>query len=868
MQPKSYVRLAPQAAVKTSIRSLNDALLLFSGLTPVSYEPYSDGIEVYFLDPIREKLVGADADDPLVLSLEQLFIRYPPLEPIAYPSLDGFRGVYLWIPPLSLGKREWKGVVEALCVEGVKTISLTACVSNTVRRMLRDIEVDVKDAIYRGLPPFSSGSVDREVGLARLRRVVMMPVIGGFNTTALRVRLIGERFQAVIVYGVDTRTVGVKCDDAKLREVEVTASSGSPKELINKVKELLRECAPEHYDPLDLSYVNYCFNGRYITTSPLAQNARCPPCLEKRRVKNRGVCRDLPGLGRVHYMRRIFPRVYVRFNRGIEPRSKPIFKDNVSRPRIPFDIGLIDKLSFTVNVDSLEMYLPPRGGVIEVKLGVKPYARDPETEGIAVFIAEPVIDMALDLMLDYDGKIDYRRYDASPLMQEFERRFKFKPKSLKVEPYRIVATKFFIVKKYNNIYRFLEKLPAEFKSWNWYDELERVPSAEELKSKHYVEFKLFFGDAVSHTVAHIFYIAAATRGGMPSQYLKPVRSSVELGEMKYWMSALVESSYYGSLRLGLQAWEWLSSNDPKGDPAHGFARILRDYVKQVESAEREVSQAMRSEALEALIMLYDSYGVEKRRVLSEIVKSVETLLNALTGKGYYLDFNLFSMAVSYLLTSGDWISFASRRAAASEHLVEEVVKDVVDLVVVALGPAYGLDGSHYSIYLDKECSDTYMQGLTTSKIALKFLMAASGLLEPGGVLSFKGSKPMKRLISYASREVKISSAYVNMEALKFLEREVLARGIKTRLVLDDRNFESDEAGKLRNYLEELSRKYSESFSYEVVSGSHEKTYFIDDLKIVTSWNFMLVPREAVEKGEVKGPMRQSYSAIYIPLADI
>lgn len=883
--------------LRDDVSHINDILLYLSGLSKKSFDPYIEKVELYFPKPDRKQGIYLPDEPDEYLNLDELMYRYPPFEALSYPTINinnhYIRGFYAWFPENYI--KNYKNFIERI-VERI---------NNKYGSI--------------NLQKYGSFGFGQKIGTyVRISKLVIPPIPLISKRGNARIEIsdaLSPGITVEISYGFDEKLYrSMKTNNICTKEIKYLNRELDKLSMYNKINYLLDfiiNCSKKmnlRYNPTNFTYVNYCNGGRYMSNDPLAHIK--VPCVyhqfSKYSLKG-------PGYSRFHYRKTVFPKVY--------PIADVEIKYHPPAMNAPAEVIRIDKLKMKrVYRKAIINFRTPRIESMNTALEPSPMYELPATNGILLLIKPVFLKVGGLLLLGVGPCLVYRSSPGSDKncnenIKEFFKIYGINlSESLKIKPSTLLLTKFWFYKngffkavnklvdalksnKIKKIYKDLDKIYSEiFLEYSNKSGFDREQVVYNIGNKTLVEFLDYYSKTVTHTISHIMLIRLGT-SNIPIGYLSPVKGFVyDEDGAKIFFAGLIEKSSWGTLNISKSIEDFYlgtnvySSSKEHKDILYILLGIVRDMIlhhsgyyisteKWLGEDEIWVSKKLRCDAIKTLLTLYDSYGPEEKSALIELVKWVNDLLiNFLRNEAgetqEYLAFDkfLFDFIVHQIV---EWkkekISEMLMRnyrlsLETAKEIVDKVLRESIDQILLAAGPDFGLDGSSYSIHLDKGCSEGVLQPLTTSKISVLYFLAALGM-DNGkacGPLSLSGTRIFLEIIESAESSLVIETPFLTMESISFLDTLLSSKSkLKIKLKWDGRVIgDCCKPETIEIKLKELVYKYSGRFSYKIPDyKSHEKRLITDRINIETSWNFLIPPSNATTLLTFnKGPTKQNYNA--------
>lgn len=778
----------PHDAVREGIKLLN-FINKATGWDKFGSEPYIDTIKLLYTDSREEDEI----------TFYDLFYRLPPFEPIAYPDTSygnaKFTGDRLWV--LDVVEMINHGRLKKIC----RSLKRSMCIPSRY-----DYSIE---GVVRG---------DR----VKLTHIIVFRTIGDLDGT-LTLRFIKDNKYYIIQYGFSSETINViKRDICK----EIGCVDERFVDIISKkwkdIEKAIMQRYTPRYDINILNYITYCYNGRYITTDPIIQymggkHIRCPPC-RNQRFSRLFICKDFPGLGRFHYSRKIFPKVYV----NIEPEIIYSFNPRKS----PLTIDIADKIRIISQVSRLTLYLPGNN-ILELEPGIKPYTDLVRTRGLIVYIGKDFVKAIISYLLDVDKKL-----------------------------LRILATKYIVLK--TSIFRLGSSksdtgrgiLDHDQKRIEFYageepiiDLVNDILKTQNIFSESFVDY---VGSVLMHTISHLLLMELSRRLGIDPNKLSYVYGAHIIGNGdKVYFAAIVEKDKYGTIMFDRAIRELLQELG-EGDYERGFYRLLKDINNYVASIVKKYEREYRAyiKENECSLLSSDLNDLEKK-VLEFIIDIIVATRRYLESNNVYPDFSIFKHIIVSLLNTHNtevyghiinWIMYKLKGEIKDKYELQGIVEDIIERKLESLllcyGPDYCLDGCSLDIHLEKDCTKAMTENLETSRRLFEAFARLIGISEDVINSPVKGIT-IYRLITTARKSLSIETSHTNDQAIDALTN-LLEKGVRVHITIDKRIIKEVE-----DRLRKLKNMYGDRFTYkESERLMHYKTYVVDDtLRIETSWNY-------------------------------
>ena len=729
----------------------------------------------------------------------------------------------------------------------------------------------------------------------------------------LSVGLAGQQTNVHIVYGIDTKLLKdkeFKSVESNLRKSYIryqkNLSNGkywkSKNWLDDMISILIQHAARRgiRYDVGNFNYVSYCASSHYMSTFPLAPKAFCPFC---RCVSGKSnFCTPMFNGKRFHWRRQAFPKVYPRFIFEAD-----VYKGMSKGITLPFSVVDLDSAKIHLIVNGVDMFVPGIGKV-GIDFNVEFQELLHSTNGVFILIPDSITGLLVNALItsakqgcsimDSTGTTDLLKllltkfvirkiglYDlAAALEIDTEQGVNLSISSLGLD--RVLNLQ---VKDINDVYKNI------------------INPGSSNARRTYREFSHFIEEILAHTIAHVLYILVREDPEIPEEnvaYIYGVvrqagQGSGQIRRIAY--AGIYERSKYGVLQLDKEIADALKKQASRYCQSIKTLTEAVQYMlaKYFEDAERTYMLMQGQNSLKNIaINALNSYpqivaGYKKwlsvglaKDIVNKLQKLIETIYREFKKAGFELDFPSFNFIImqkkedikSYLV---NYVKNKLGNTVSNEDIedaVEVILRETLQNVILAKGPDYCLDGCYVNIHLEKTCTKAIEENLYVSWELLRLFLYLTGLLrsKPGQRLRpmiMCGAKPnivrvtgaaILGMLRQASLRVKIGSAYVNAEAISFI-KELLERGVSVSIVVDSRSCKPSSPDDPCKMLRQLKQQYGDRFDYDIAgrdtSSTHEKEYIIDNLRVYTSWNF-LVGAPSTQQS-FKGPVAQSYVAEYV-----
>ncbi len=622
------------------------------------------------------------------------------------------------------------------------------------------------------------------------------------------------------------------------------------------------------YNVASLDYMTWCYKGWEMCTDPFAVNERCTCCkgVQVNRSRNR-ICKDLPGYGRYHYSRKIFPKVYAEIDNEVAPH---LLNKLSSHYEVPLSAFLVAKTIISSTVSSFSLFLPgPSGRKVVLEPEKKPTTPIKISNGLILIFHEDLVNSFIDALTtsNYTCKVDKDENNAIPLLD-------------------LLISKYII---YKALYEFEYKINFHLNKNGFIDvEITNIGTNEKLELKQSkdkfvkdIEFLEFVGLALSHTLAHVMLSFVSSKLNLDIEDLLytygyiPIFKDVQTHfAKKLYYAGIFENNDYGSIHLETELKEYIFKNNvddidissPLTQVSKVKVRTLREVINKIISdilmiydeifkSIKELSEDSKNVIEKSSYAIFEmmkdkGFGDLTLDIVKEIVNIFVNMLGKSVkmwrSKGFTIDQTTLGLLIPIIIDEieeeiVEYIAnlLANKFNKVNKEVVEGVIDEFLDKylleLVTYIEPNYCIDGCKADMYLERYCIRTIYENLLISRCLLLGFLSFIGIyVEHPKEFKVRG-EAIERIINAANKYVYIQTPFISVQGIHALA-SLLMRGVNVKLVLDVR-IKKENPTYLKD-LEELKQRFRKSFNYEFTPHpDHSKKIGVDNLWIQTSWNY-------------------------------
>jgi len=615
------------------------------------------------------------------------------------------------------------------------------------------------------------------------------------------------------------------------------------------------------YSPRTLNYITTCYDGYVVATDPSACRDECDLCEEEMKKKTL-LCKKYPGRGIYESRRKIFPKVYSEIS--VEP-SWTIYDIVNENYFMPYVVMTINDIGMFKDVNGFVMYLD-KVGKVRLELERKISTGFFNTNALITVFDTSILDV-------YVNTLEASKDNINIVLLIGPRRDKYH-----IPLYNLLVSKYLWYKvfdgdlelrleinKDSDVINVLVNVNGEL--FDLSQDIEKLVN-KYIKGEYIKEFREFLLKVITHTLAHVIYIATAKYLPESQPYVDYLHATLE----RYALVGVFENTRGGMLHIAQElAGRLVNVSDVslRNDIILLNPLILKNMIESVitgskslvgestvtydnyEEELRNISTLIVDKIASKLREPLDSNTVDKiYNVIKEFYMLLFNTVEHLIKSGLYLDAQIFTYVILWhIIREPDLIiDYLSEKVDVDRRLVEDIVESLFEaelhkIIIELLFPDMCTDGCGFDLHLS-DCHAYLEQPFIISRSLLlaflEFLGVALDGLKNSNVkirrIDCTGDQ-LRDLCSLARRYLYALTSELSEESID-LVRFLLQKNPLLRIILEVDKRLTERKADLIETLKKLTSDFGGRLELRITESPHHgKMLELDNLKIYTSWNF-------------------------------